>query len=518
MDKLKTVSLNPQCQIVVFNWNTVEDIEGLSRSELAKSIPQDVSPFLREVSFNKTLSSPSGQFSFTLPNDRDWKEYIKIGSWCLIYMTNDGKLELPSNNAPTVSLGNGNLQGITVNLSKLKSKRQYLRCIGYIETVRARGTVGQEIGEFDVDYVVSGRDFGSIYENTEIWHNRTQFEETLLLSADAFIRSPNGYHTVDNLLKLLHDLMLAPEKISKDLGKQSLTSIGTQWLLPTEMLTSLGINISGDTFFGKIPDLLNFESTNATFPVESPLALLNGVVWQRLRAHSIEPFHELYPELDDTGYPKLNFRPIPWRISDGAKFPSLATNVKKFGDSDYFNLVLLSDLDILSFDLGEDDHNRFNLFWPIVKTSSVTVEDNPAPIKDEKSINRYGLRIMSSEVNANVTLGTEKLQYELIQEYIELFKEYWDKAFNFESGTLEIIGNNEIKVGKIIDFDENVPYNGNKLFYIEGYSDNFIVDENGSASWTQSITVTRGIDRKKLNENKNYSKRSTTYKQRGDFT
>ena len=43
-------------------------------------------------------------------------------------------------------------------------------------------------GEFDIVYSITGRDFGVIYEETNIWHNVVYFEKTLVEAATSFLQ------------------------------------------------------------------------------------------------------------------------------------------------------------------------------------------------------------------------------------------------------------------------------------------------------------------------------------------
>lgn len=527
---LPTKDISPECQIVVFDWLTDPDPND-SIQRLASTTPVDVSNYIREVSYSKNMSSPAGQFQFTLENDRDWKQYIKKGCWCIIYMSNDGGLQIPEPGSDLIPLRrNGRDSGLKLDVmpaGKLPRQRRKIRCIGYIDTVRAQGITGDEKGELDITYVVQGRDIGVVYEETEIWHNRVQYDQTLLNTALANINA-NAIKTVDGLLEVLHQLIFAPEQlVNKDLNNDSLTSIALQWLLPNLLFTALGFQSRlGTTYYGNIPNLLNFEQTLASYPVESPVALMNGIAWDRLKQYSIEPFHELFPELDDEGRPRLNFRPIPWRISNGAGFRRLAPTITKFKD---LPRVELDPIDILEFDFGEDDHARYNLFWSTINSSSTSIQtslqltgdNDPStgfPRVLQNDIRRHGLRMMYSEVNANITLGSEKADPDLLRQYNELQLEYWDDSHNLESGTMDIQGRNDIRLGKVVKISEDAPYNANKYFYIEGYEETFIIDEKGNGDWTQSLMLTRGIEEENLNDGVKSSVRRTTFSDSGEFT
>ncbi len=521
---LESKALNPECQIVVFNWKYESDLENLTLSQLSESTAHDVSNYIKDVSFSKQLSSPAGSFQITLENDRDWKQYIKKGSWVLIYMSNTGGLRIPNPGENTITLDT-NLKGDNINIVSLTNQKSKLRCIGYIDTVRVQSTVGEEKGDLDVVYHVMGRDFGIVYEETDIWHNRINFDEMLLKTANANINSAQ-IKTVDKLLETLHQLMFSPQDlVNKDLQNKSLTSLALQWLLPSSLLAALGVTPNGGVpFFGNIPGLLNFESTVASFPIESPLGDLNGIAWDQLKRYSISSYHELFPELVN-GLPQLYFRPIPWLIGTGAKFPKVAKNITKFKN---LERVELATIDILDFDLGEDNHTRYNLFWSNINSSLVSQQTSDVLLGDrdpktgfprikQNSISRHGLRMMYLETNANLVLG-EKADSDLLRQYNEVTLEYWEDVHNMESGNVDIVGNNDIRLGKVLHFDKEAPYNADKYFYIEGYSDTYTVDEKGSGTWTQNIMITRGIEKADLDAGTKPGKRRSVYKNAGNFT
>lgn len=542
-----TKHLSPQCQVVMFRWRYDGEIEGLSNSDLSQSFPYDISNYIKEVTFGKQLSSPSGQFQIVLPNDRDWKEYISIGTWCLIYISNDNDLSIPDpNNAVTLAsdtkVGGNILKGDSVDVGVLVDQVAKLRCIGYVDTVRAQGSVDDN-GAFDVNYVVSGRDYGVVYEETELWHNRVQFDSLLLEAAKSQINS-NSIKTVDRLLDTLHRLIYSPDDITtSNSNSGSLTSLAKQWLLPEQLIKSLGLDLQGKTsFYGNIPNLLKFDPSVCTYPIASPTDAMEGEAWGVLKNFSIQPFHELFTELDNNGLPNLRFRPIPWKISSGSLFPDIAPTIDKFHDpKDINNLILLDTIDILNFDLGRDNHTRYNLFYSMITpshsgdTDTIAILGNVSPETGfprvlQNSVRRYGLRKLYHELDALIVLGaagpSEKANTDLLRQYNELGMEYWRNSHYMESGTIEIIGNSEVRLGKGLQLFDDAPYNASKVFYIEGYEETYFCGENGTNSWTQSIFVTRGLPFAKYDKLANIDKnttsdlllRDTPYDDKGDFT
>lgn len=509
-------NINSQCQVIIFPWEVDVISDDFTEAQLQSTTePIDLSKYIREVSFSKNLSEPAGTFQIVLPNDRDWKQVIKKGTWGLIYMSQDGDLAIPK-------------RGESVSLQRLKAQKKKLRGIIYIERVSARGTVGSELGEFDVEYAVTGRDFGVVYSETEIWHNLLEFERNLVDAATTQLNSAS-IKTVDKLVDVVHRLFYSPSDFLKvDKKSKSLTKVSLQWLLPSALLTSLDVSTGNrPSFFGNIQGLLKFTPSKASYPVENPLSLVTGNAWQKLKSLSIEQFHELFAEVDDDGHPRLIFRPIPWVLdSKNKKLGKLLTP-----DLLFKNLprVEISSVDILDFDLGEDSHNRYNLFFTTVKTSLYSVQDSIASITDkdprtgfpriqQNSIKRHGLRMMYNEVNSLIQFGQEKVEESLLQAFNNLMVEYWNNAVFMESGTIELIGNNEIKLGKVIHIEKEAPYNSNKLFYVEGYEDHFITTEEGAGLWTQSVIVTRGIEENDLRNSGSVSRRDEAYSNSGEFT
>tara|TARA_R110000868_G_C10973188_1_gene771485 strand:+ start:28665 stop:30257 length:1593 start_codon:yes stop_codon:yes gene_type:complete len=528
---MNTKDITSQCQVVHFAWDyegdSTGDLENISVNQLGQSTPHDVSRYITSASYSKKLSDAAGSFEIVLANTKDWKDVIKKGSWLLMYMSQDGGLSIPKGSS-TVKLKSGG-SGDAIDISKLKLQKSKVRVMGYIDTVRARGITGEK-GELDVEYVITGRDYGVVYEDTEIWHNEALFDFNLLTSAASFLEA-QPFRTVDSLLDLLHKLFFSPADIpGVDIKKTGgLTSLALQWMLPSKMLKAMDIQLSGGKkpYYGNIPKLLNFSKTKASFPVENPLALLNGVAWDRLKAHSIDPYHELFTEMNDEGHPQLTFRMLPWKLfGTNRKFPTINPTIQKFGTT---GIVDIPTIDISDFDVGEDNHTRFNAYITTVVTNYVTATDSRAQLQDndpktgfprllQNGIRRHGLRLFQREINAMIDLGQERVDSTLLRELNEFSIELWARSHEYESGTISIIGNNGIRVGKCLKIAEDAPYNANKIFYIEGYEDSYSVNDKGAGSWEQTIFVTRGIEDAVLKKATNINNRVNPTKSDGEFT
>jgi len=527
-------TINSQCKVIVYSWDNRElSFDSSDTTDLSKTTRLDVSSRILNLSFTKTISSPSGNFIFTLANNtgltqgddsktngiirkEDWKDIIKPGTWCLIYLNNNGEL--------------GNDTNVLANTDD--PKPDTLRCIGYIERVSAKGMTSEN-GAFDVVYEVSGRDFGVVYEETVIWHNSFNYNKSLLESAASYL-PVIGNTTIDRILEVVHNLFFNPGALNKKLIQQSgsLDEAARQWLLPSSLLQDINISplLGSPSFYGNISNITKFESSSARISVVNPLDYLTGDAWSKLKDLSISELHELFTELDDDGRPQLVFRPIPWAINKTG-YPRISSSIKNYLDVDR---VTIEALDIIDFDLGEDDHNRKNHFFTSVSTALFSSQDNITalkgkqsvkgneyPLQNKSSVIRHGFRPLHIQINtltANEMLADGKADSSLLIEYNEVLVDYWSNGINFESGSITIIGKPDIKVGKTIYFKDDVDYMGDKLYYIEEYTDQFIVQENGSTLWTQTVTLTRGAEIKDLKANSGFSQRDKTFIRGGDFT
>lgn len=508
--------LFPQCKVVVYNWDNTDDIVDDSESSLTESSPIDISSRILNVQFTKLLNAPSGKFTITLANNAgtksgDWQDIIKRGTWCTIYMSNEGNLDLKSE----VTLPNIN-----------SSENKYLRCIGYIERVAVKSELTDN-GAFDIVYELTGRDFGVVYEDTVIWHNLFRYNQALLQAASGILPII-GLKTVDEVIKTIHDLMFNPDKIAKGIGgsNNSLAQIARQWILPRQLLTDLNIPAQG-SYWGDLSDLVKVEKTLATIAVTDPTVYLNGVAWEQLKRLSIPIFHELFTELDNKGRPQFIFRPIPWAI-DNSKYPKISSTITKYKD---LKGILIPAIDVINFDIGEDNQNRYNSFLLTVGATLGNVQHNITPLlgiidqgklENTASIKRHGFRKLHNTVNSlmsNASKNGGATSPVLLKEYNFLIKDYYENHVFSSSGSVEKIGSNDVRVGISLEFDSDVPFISGKKFYIEGYSDIFEVDqETGSKIWRQDLQLTRGFEKTDLNSGSSFVERDTKFENEGEFT
>ena len=240
----QTRDLTPQCKAVLYLWKNQAVFSDSSTSSLTDTEPFDISSRIKSVTFQKSMGEPSGTFTITVDNNADfqfqdndksdigvqtrarrasgdWKDLVKRGTWCTIYMAQDGGLSLQSQ--------------VRSPDSRPQEEGRYLRCIGFIERITVKSEV-TENGALTVSYELSGRDFVVVYEDTNIWHNLFEFDSTLLDRARSTL--PIGStNSIDTAISTVHDLFFAPANLGiKGEGETgSLTSLARQWLLPNRL-------------------------------------------------------------------------------------------------------------------------------------------------------------------------------------------------------------------------------------------------------------------------------------------
>lgn len=504
---LQTKHLVPQCKVILHQWEKIEfrSLEDdASDADLSASTRWDISSKVLSCTFSKNLGAASGSFSISLantPNTPDdaidtfdnWFDFIKQGSWIVIYMSNDGSLDL----SPT-----------TKKVRGFRSEQKFIRCIGYVDRVVGNSVIDDR-GSTSITYEVIGRDFGVIYEDSTIWHNFFFVEKMILDTVAQQDLTVVGTITQDKALQTIHDLVYFPGRIEgvHPNDNKSLFSIGLQWLLPKTLILDVLTDTFGfkSPFWGNMDGITNFEPTTTRLSIVSPTDYLSGNTWSMLKRLSVPQLHELFTETTDAGNPQLTFRPMPFKIN-GEKYPITGALIKAFKDLPNVNI---DKIDVKDCTISKDNQNRYNSFLLTISTSLVNREDNIALLTDppkltgeypkniSNSIRRHGFRPMHTTVNTlvlNPALGNGIGDSILLKEFNAVMEDYWRPLHTMSSGTINIIGNNKIKIGKTVTFEDTTQFLEGKKFYIEGYTDSFSIGERGEGVWNTSLFVTRGIN------------------------
>lgn len=557
-----------------------------SDENLKASRSYDISNHIESIAYSKTMGNAAGNFSITLQNSFDWSRFMRPGTWINVYFAGNGELGLPEekDSLDTSTLDGVDESGVAAKLKSLGTQatnkevgnplieldelplpegpssedlakfQGNLRIVGVISRVGIRSSVTAD-GTVDITYVVTGKDFGAVYEDTEIWFNANDASSTalttVLTSATKFFEK-----NLTPLLRLWHDVFLDTKatfkKRNKDLS--SFTSFfPEQWLLPSAMIEDLGLALPFGKagYFGELDGLTEFSPTVFENSDSNPLAGLDGNAWAKLKGLSEPNFHELFTELSDNGKPRIYFRPIPWGF-DKSRYPNIGETTLTFGDlakgfalppipigtniSDKsfefgtggtpldpsatkdirtIHTVHVTASQVETFDVGPDYHDRYNFFFVGNQKGSLLMQSpyailskdakSPFPMRNEDSIKRHGFKpkffvvdTFFSSNAANLFSYAEPVfsadpTTEFILETNELIRDFYSNTEDMYSGTITILGDPTVKLGRLLITDGTFKGIPNMAFYIEGYTDNFNVNAEGTTSWMQTLNLTRGV-------------------------
>lgn len=139
---------NPGAAVLIFNYKHRMGAEPTTEKqahEVEQIILNTVS--LKSVSTSKSKSNPAGNFQITLAPTKNWINSISPGSWCVILMSQEK---------------------ITASDTKYfspKVSEKSFKMLGRVESVRLASTKDQTTGATISEYVVTGTDWGDIFNN-----------------------------------------------------------------------------------------------------------------------------------------------------------------------------------------------------------------------------------------------------------------------------------------------------------------------------------------------------------------
>jgi len=128
---------------------------------------------ITEVQVNKTIDNPSGTFRITMLATKNWKMLLSPGDWVAIYMSSAYD---------------------NFDYDSPDSKNMVM--FGSIDRVTKTKQRDEETDKVLVRYIVTGRDFGRVFEDTDIWFNphtnpTALIDLTLTVAGMKFTGSPS---------------------------------------------------------------------------------------------------------------------------------------------------------------------------------------------------------------------------------------------------------------------------------------------------------------------------------------
>ena len=504
-------SRNPTAGIVVYNYLDRGGSGKISNQNYERIV---LTKSIVSIQTSKSKSNPAGRFQVVLAPTKNWSAALSTGSWIEIHMS------------PT-QMTEGDLQS---------SSRHTLKMIGIIDSVRMSMTVDQITGARSTDYIVTGRDWGSIFESY------LYIDSTAESTAD----SP-----LANAIKLTYQVLRG---VDVDLSFIQSTTKLTQTIVKAWGLgVALGIykdgkldNAANNAVF-RFPNQLSVKLSNPTIDtpplgvksiaqmvnvvdgtLKSHNSYLSGIkeaqgpfnaealrginsVWQLINTHANTTINELLADLR-------------WENNDQKPTLALYKRVKPFWlknetgflASNFFLLkkAIISKKDIISLDIGTngEDVVNFVAVYPDFSLFSLKPDETigaqaaakgRVPQYDPESFARHGFKPLTytSRLVPVTPSGTPSWEY--LVEWGKLLAAWYFDTHKMFNGTISIIGQSEfIGVGDNIMFEAStlghtsfVDGNGQSMFvaHVEGVNHTFRYIENGSRSFITTINFVRGV-------------------------
>lgn len=342
MTKYINSQINPSAAVIIYNYADRLGSNNISKDEnkVDQIILNTVS--LMSVSTQKSKSQPAGTFEFQLAPTKNWVTAITPGSWCVILMgrTPIGKTETKYNTP--------------------KVQERHFKMLGKIESVRVSSQVNQESGALETSYIVTGKDWGHIFnsflyvdpvarnkENNSVGAAQRLLFDNIVKTYGSSDKQQNiKWHSTNAIRAILsfwgivdqaasslsvttQDKTLAkalnkfafPEKLSKYMGFTDLNGKATETV--TEILrVRTGILTGLDTYSGV--DSADDEHSDGTGFLEPRSLFGTNSVWQLMMDNCNNVINELVADI---------------RFENGKPLPTVYKRVKPFAIRDFHDIV-----------------------------------------------------------------------------------------------------------------------------------------------------------------------------------
>lgn len=516
----------PHAAVKIWNFNDRLNAKGLSGTfdAVNELIISTVS--LVSISTHKTKSEPAGSFNFSLAPTRNWTSVITPGSWCAILMSNEP---------------------ITEKIANTAASSKHVKMFGRIESVRVDVTVGED-GTRQTKYVVSGQDWGSIFNNMVYVdpiiidpsdQSKNQANALYQQFVENIFSDQNDPHAVDvptNLYSIMSIIGGAPKLPKTDRLAKATHDVS----IPSDLSTYFNFidgtgSVNHSTKFtdlitlvwGPLKDLDDYDQSNGQ---QTGLGWLDPFsmvgqhsLWSILQENSNYAMNEMFPEMfwpsDDGGPQLLLYNRIkPFAYTDQPASTKIDTSMRSL-----FKNIAFHKLDteaISSADAGlnwrdkynfieiKPDINELSVLGVLLKARSQAYQGGNT---SSDIFNREGFRPMIYSIKQLpfTTNGTsKKIDDDVLEKWTQLAQEWFFDSHRLLNGRVVLQGSSEyIPVGDNIMFDASLigatpNYNSAAvgkttpiyvLGHVESVQNSFSVSGDGTRTFQTTIQYVRGI-------------------------
>jgi hypothetical protein len=439
------------------------------------------------VKISKAIGRASGTFNVVLMPSQNWKQKISPGDWIAIYLYPN--FESNRSEVPT-----------TKNLVLL----------GNVDRISRSISKNEDTDRTELRYRISGRNFGKVFEETDVWFDPYINREN---SVDVALREA-GLELIGNpseQFKKVLDVFMGPGAQFND----KRTSPLRQWRIPSGVASLFKIDkFSIESSAPYIYDILekDIEPNLPGYKVRGMLSLdSNGNIFEQLRSVSNDIVNEIIIDESWRGngtVPMISLKPRPFNtIYFDSQFGSELGKLKPLLKGKHKTLqqlakdaaIVLDPKDIFYEDLGRDDHSRLNMYelysnhatdynrsiWANMNLKGVIAN----PTFQRESIKRHGLKRYSRQMEFDKPTAQVSGYSE-----VDLFKAFMVQVYDmnyanhlYENGTIETVGVLNAELGKALVLNSsNSPIK--KVYFIEGYEHEWTYP----GTWRTIFTLTRG--------------------------
>lgn len=470
----------------------------------------EITDSIASLGISKNINQPSASFQFSLHPSKNWKALISPGDWLCIYLFPSFKQFEAKNQ---------------IELNK------NLMLIGNVDRIARVVAREEESDEITLRYNVSGKNFGKVFESTDIWFDPYTTQDKTL---DVVLRTAGleMVGTPDGQINQILNVFMGGGAEFKHTTFTGRTSPLGQWVIPKELASWIGMSStpileSGDPSFYDIMDrrieinLPGYKTRNS-ITVDD-----NGSLWDMLDRSSNSLINEIFLEetKDEDGNvrPTITLRPRPvyspflesnFGTEGGLLDYPLNGMYKSFQNFATINYLEIAQSEIIYEDLGRDDLSRFNMFilgirsefeYMLSRMTHLNFKGaalaNPLVIRE--SIKRYGLKrfdqlleyvhnyvgsVDSETRDLTDWVPTAVPEINLLKGVLGLVYDLHFANHMYESGTIECTAIPEAELGKTLIILPQVEGGKKKIYYIEGYEHTWEYPN----TWRTSFTLTHG--------------------------
>lgn len=508
----------PHAAVIVWNYNDRIGSDGVKQlNSVSETLISTVSCV--SIQTAKSKGSPVGSFQLVLAPFKNWVSTLTAGSWCAILMSN--KPITPA--------------------SLKKADPEQVKMFGKIETVRVDTTVNPQDGARQTRFLVTGSDWGHIFNNVLYVDNllasandpQLQGNGAAVALRNALFgngNSPQSFAVKDNLKSIVNifgNNLGAFTKAGDDINRLAKSTY--DFVVPREVVNFFGFvgpsgSVSKAEMLNKIlkiqtgrlvgPD--RYDEKPEAYGYINPFSLQGtNTFWQVLLDNSNPALNEMFNEINWTNNgPQLTLynRIRPFSYKKNGVSPT-ANNLRSY----FYNVKThaIDPVTVISVNAGTNWRDKYNFVEIKPQFQDFNIIANwtkqKAQEKDEKAFNREGFRpliVGTKQFPVNPAKSSNAFDPNSLTAWAKLLREWYFDTHRLLNGTITITGQNEyIAVGNNIRFDAgliNPTANINKatnslkrneyvLAHVESVSHSFTVREDGAREYITVIQFVRGI-------------------------